>query len=94
MTDIQQGQRECPLHAKEMAERVDRILPTGVRRVGYLGLGWASLVAGVIGLIVPVWPTTCFLLLAAWSFSRSSQLMYRWLHQNRLFGEHLRAPSP
>ena len=84
------AERQCPIHAKEMADRLDRTLPTGVRRVGYLGLGWASLVAGVIGVVVPVWPTTCFLLLAAWSFSRSSQRMYRWLHENRLFGEHLR----
>ncbi len=82
--------RQCPIHAKEIADHLDRTLPSGVRRVGYLVLGWSALVAGVIGIVVPVWPTTCFLLLAAWSFSRSSRRMYRWLHENRLFGGHLR----
>jgi len=84
------AERQCPIHAKEIAARLDRTLPSGVRRVGYLVLGWLALVAGVIGVVVPVWPTTCFLLLAAWSFSRSSRRMYRWLHENRLFGEHLK----
>ena len=45
---------------------------------------------GVIGILVPLWPTTCFLLLAGWCFARSSKRAERWLHENRLFGRYLR----
>jgi len=55
----------------------------------YVG-GWVSLAMGIIGIFVPLWPTTCFLLLAGWCFSRSSVRMYRWLRENRFFGEYLR----
>jgi len=43
-----------------------------------------------VGIFVPLWPTTCFLLLAGWCFARSSPRAERWLHENRLFGKYLR----
>lgn len=52
--------------------------------------GFIALVAGLVGIVIPVWPTTCFILLSAWCFARSSPSMYYWLHENRLFGPHLR----
>lgn len=53
-------------------------------------LGTLCLLAGIIGIFVPVWPTTCFLLMAAGCYSKSSERMHRWLMENRWFGRHLK----
>lgn len=79
----------CPVD-HEAAERAARVLPGPVRRAVYFGVGAVSVAMGVIGIFVPLWPTTCFLLLAGWCFARSSVRAERWLHENRLFGRYLR----
>ena len=60
-------------------------------------LRWLLLVVGVIavglgavGVLVPLLPTTPFLLLAAACFMRSSDRLYRWLIQSRWLGAYLR----
>jgi uncharacterized membrane protein YbaN (DUF454 family) len=62
----------------------------GMRRRLYLVLGLLSLAAGIIGIFVPIWPTTCFLLLATACFSRSSERLLAWMNTNRWFGTYLR----
>ncbi|HMS66463.1 MAG TPA: YbaN family protein [Ignavibacteria bacterium] len=44
---------------------------------------------GILGMFLPILPTTVFFLLAAWCFARSSEKFYKWLHENRLFGKYL-----
>ena len=45
---------------------------------------------GIIGIFVPVLPTTPFLLLAAACYVRSSQRFYGWLLNNKWFGNYIR----
>ena len=52
--------------------------------------GSVCVALGLIGVVVPVLPTTPLLLLAAVCYSRSSQCFYNWLMTNRLFGQYLR----
>ncbi len=52
----------------------------------YLTLGVICLLLGLIGIPLPLLPTTPFILLAAFCFSRSSKKFHRLLISNRLFG--------
>jgi len=45
---------------------------------------------GVVGIVVPLLPTTPLLLLAAACFARSSERFYRWLLGNRWFGAYVK----
>lgn len=53
--------------------------------------GSICLMLGLVGIFVPVLPTTPFLLLAAACYARSSQRFYCWLVGNRLFGAYIRS---
>jgi uncharacterized membrane protein YbaN (DUF454 family) len=52
--------------------------------------GTTSLALGLIGIVVPLMPTTCFLLMAAWCYARSSRRMYDRLMTAPVVGEYLR----
>ncbi|MCJ2533065.1 MAG: YbaN family protein [Candidatus Thermoplasmatota archaeon] len=52
--------------------------------------GTLSLAVGVVGIILPVLPTTPFVLIAAACYLRGSKRMYDKLVKNRYFGGYLR----
>ena len=56
----------------------------------YLALGNISLALGVIGIALPILPTTPFLLLAAFCYLRSSKRRYEWLIQHPVFGPYVK----
>lgn len=53
-------------------------------------LGGVAFVLGVVGIFVPLLPTTPFLLLAAALWVRSSPRLYAWLLSHRCLGEYIR----
>lgn len=55
----------------------------------FLG-GSIALILGCIGIVLPILPTTPFLLLAAACYALSSERFYNWLINNRVFGFYIR----
>lgn len=56
----------------------------------YFSCGMVSLILGIIGAFLPVMPTTIFIIIAAWCFSKSSEKMELWLLNHKSFGPPLR----
>lgn len=52
----------------------------------WLLAGLAAVAIGAIGVVLPLLPTTPFLLVAAFAFARSSERLDRWLREHRTFG--------
>lgn len=57
-----------------------------IKKYLFIFLGSISLGLGSIGIILPLLPTTPFLLLAAYFYLRSSKKLYVWLLNHRIFG--------
>ena len=64
-----------------------------VTRLLVLGIGWFFVVLGGIGIILPVPPTTPFLLISLWAFSVSSPRLHQWLYTHPRLGPWLVAWS-
>ncbi|MBY3787189.1 YbaN family protein [Photobacterium carnosum] len=51
-----------------------------------VAIGWVAVVLGVLGIFLPLLPTTPFLLLASACFMRGSPKLNKWLHQHPQLG--------
>jgi uncharacterized membrane protein YbaN (DUF454 family) len=58
-------------------------------RAAYVVAGSVSLALGIIGIFVPVLPTTPFLLLASACYLRGSERMHRWLLSHGRLGKYI-----
>ncbi len=57
-----------------------------IKKMLYTGLGFLFIVLAVMGVFLPLLPTTPFVILSAFFFSKSSERWHRWLLANRVFG--------
>jgi uncharacterized protein len=53
--------------------------------------GWTCVAIGAIGAVTPGLPTTIFLIMAAWAFSRSSKRFHTWLYGHKYLGPYITA---
>ncbi|WP_435276595.1 YbaN family protein [Psychrobium sp. nBUS_13] len=60
-----------------------------IKRVLLIIAGWIAVVLAVIGIVLPLLPTTPFLLLAAFCFSKSSNRFHDWLLNHPWFGDYI-----
>lgn len=73
-----------------MNSSTDEINQGRLKKGFYVIGGTVFLVLGAIGIILPILPTTPFLLLSAACYLRGSERMHRWLLNNRWFGSYIR----
>lgn len=60
-----------------------------VRKALLIFFGTVCVGLGVLGIFLPLMPTTVFLLLAAYCYSRSSERFHDWLVNNRFLGKYI-----
>ena len=58
-------------------------------KIVYLALAFLFLAVGAVGVVLPVLPTTPFLLVAGACFARGSERFHRWFLGTRLYQKHL-----
>ena len=56
------------------------------KRITLILIGLISLGLGVVGIFVPLLPTTPFLLVSAFAFANSNERLHQWLLDHNLFG--------
>lgn len=61
-----------------------------IRKALLIFLGTVCVGLGVLGMFLPLMPTTVFLLMAAYCYSKSSDKFHIWLLNNRLCGKYIK----
>ena len=69
-----------------MTYRFFTIVVLKIHNPFFFTLGILSLSLGYVGILIPGLPTTVFILIAAWAFSKCSDRFTAWLENHRLFG--------
>jgi uncharacterized protein len=59
-------------------------------KIIYVGLGFLTLGIGLLGVILPVLPTTPFLLLTLYFFSKGSKKFHQWFINTKIYHKYLK----
>lgn len=78
--------RTATPHAAERISADVRPARNRFLRTLYAALGMACVGLAIVGIVLPGWPTTIWLIVAAWLFSRSSRRFYAMVVNHRMFG--------
>jgi uncharacterized protein len=67
-----------------------RVIRNPALRGLFIALGWLCVASGAVGVVLPGWPTTIWIILATYFFARSSPRFYNWVMNHRVFGPLIR----
>ncbi|HAJ95664.1 MAG TPA: DUF454 domain-containing protein [Actinobacteria bacterium] len=74
----------------KVKKKKDNIRTNKLLRTLFISLGTFFIGLGLIGIFIPILPTTPFLLLSAALYAKSSDKFYNWLIGNKLFGRYIK----
>lgn len=60
-----------------------------MKQIIYIVIGFLALAIGLVGVILPILPTTPFLLLASFCFLRGSEKVNKWFKESKIYKKHL-----
>ncbi len=82
-------QRCCVGHSPDEEIKLWFVGFMDIRKALLIFLGTVCVGLGVLGMFLPLMPTTVFLLMAAYCYSKSSEKFHTWLLTNKLFGKYI-----
>lgn len=74
-----------------MSSKIKEFTPavSSVAKYFYLISGFLLVLVGVIGIFLPLLPTTIFLILASMCFIKSSPRAHKWLQNHKILGSYI-----
>ena len=92
MAEIEEAKGNAVPTSRDARDEADEqaLTACGPLRYCLLAFGLLNVGLGILGAFLPVMPTTVFLLIALWAFSKSSLRFHLWLYNHPVLGTTLR----